>query len=253
MAGRKESIGGLRQARRFARSGGFPLSGTGCRLAIDALQVRVGHLGLPGTLAGPAAALGVVLFAHGSGSSRLSPRNRSVADALHRHGLATLLFDLLDEDEAGDRRRVFDIGLLAARLVDAMDWLASDDAPRLPGAVAGAAVGLFGASTGAAAALRAAALRPDRVAAVVSRGGRPDLAGDALAAVRAPTLLIVGGDDRDVLILNRAALAELRCEKRLEVIPGATHLFEEPGTLDTVAQLAGAWFERHLAQGTDTP
>jgi len=220
---------------------------------MDALALRVGPHGLAGTLACPRAARGVVLFAHGSGSSRLSPRNRSVAAVLHRHGLATLLFDLLDEDEAQDRRRVFDIELLAARLVQAIDWLASDDAPRLPGAIGRARVGLFGASTGAAAALRAAAAQPGRVAAVVSRGGRADLAGDALRSVRAPTLLIVGGDDTEVLALNRAALAELRCEKRLEVIPGATHLFEEPGTLDAVAQFAGAWFECHLGPTTHTP
>jgi len=220
---------------------------------MDAMALRVGPRGLAGTLACPGAARGVVLFAHGSGSSRLSPRNRSVAAVLHRHGLATLLFDLLDEDEALDRRRVFDIELLAARLVQAIDWLASDDAPCLPGAIGRAAVGLFGASTGAAAALRAAAAQPDRVAAVVSRGGRADLAGDALHRVRAPTLLIVGGDDTEVLALNRAALAELRCEKRLEVIRGATHLFEEPGTLDAVAQFAGAWFEHHLGPATHTP
>ena len=222
------------------------------RAAVNAVEVLVGPRGLAGTLACPAAARGVVLFAHGSGSSRSSPRNRSVAAVLHDHHVATLLFDLLDEDEARDRRRVFDIELLAARLVEAVDWLESDDAPRLPGDIAHAAVGLFGASTGAAAALRAAAAQPGRVAAVVSRGGRADLAGAALAVVRAPTLLIVGGDDTEVLALNRAALAELRCEKRLEVIPGATHLFEEPGTLDAVARLAGAWFERHLGTATDT-
>jgi putative phosphoribosyl transferase len=220
---------------------------------MDTFELRVGSRGLAGTLACPGAARGVVLFAHGSGSSRLSPRNRAVARALHRHGLATLLFDLLDEDEALDRRHVFDIELLAARLLDAIDWLASDDSPRLPAAVGHAGVGLFGASTGAAAALCAAATRPGGVAAVVSRGGRADLAGDALRSVRAPTLLIVGGDDTEVLALNRAALAELRCEKRLEVIPGATHLFEEPGTLDAVAQLAGVWFERHLGPATHTP
>jgi putative phosphoribosyl transferase len=225
---------------------------TTVHVAVDAMTVRVGPRGLAGTLACPGGARGVVLFAHGSGSSRFSPRNRSVADALHRHRLATLLFDLLDDDEAQDRRRVFDIELLATRLREAIDWLASDDAPRLPGAIGRAGVGLFGASTGAAAALRAAAAQPDRVAAVVSRGGRADLAGDALTGVRAPTLLIVGGDDTEVLALNRAALAELRCEKRLEVIPGATHLFEEPGTLDAVARLAGAWFERHLGPATDT-
>lgn len=207
-------------------------------------EVRIGPRGLPGTLAWPAPARALVLFAHGSGSSRLSPRNRFVAERLHAHGLATLLFDLLDDVEASDRRRVFDIGLLAARLGEALDWLGSDDAPRLPGEIGRRPLGLFGASTGAAAALCAAAERPARVAAVVSRGGRGDLAGAALARVRAPTLLIVGSADREVLALNRAVLDELRCEKRLELIAGATHLFEEAGALEAVAGLAGRWFEQ---------
>jgi putative phosphoribosyl transferase len=204
--------------------------------------VRVGPLRLPGTLAMPPSAAAVVLFAHGSGSSRHSPRNRAVAQALHERGLGTLLFDLLDEDEALDRHRVFDIALLAERLVQAIDWIdarADLHAPQL---------GLFGASTGAAAALVASVQRSARVGAVVSRGGRPDLAGPWLARVRAPTLLIVGGDDDAVLALNRDALRRLTCEARLEVVAGATHLFEEPGTLQAAAGLAGDWFTRHLTR-----
>jgi pimeloyl-ACP methyl ester carboxylesterase len=202
--------------------------------------VRVGPLRLPGGLTVPDHAAAVVLFAHGSGSSRHSPRNRAVAQALQERGLATLLFDLLDESEAADRRRVFDISLLAERLVQAIDWVAARaDLPA-------AKLGLFGASTGAAAALVACVQRPARVGAVVSRGGRPDLAGPWLARVRAPTLLIVGGDDDAVLELNREALRSLTCEAQLEVVPGATHLFEEPGTLQAAATLAGDWFARHL-------
>jgi pimeloyl-ACP methyl ester carboxylesterase len=186
----------------------------------------------------------VVLFAHGSGSSRHSRRNRHVAALLNEAKLATLLLDLLTvEEEAVDMRTAhlrFDIGLLAGRLIVATDWLTREpDTQRLP-------VGYFGASTGAAAALVAAAERPDVVDAVVSRGGRPDLAGPALPLVRAPTLLIVGGDDVTVLELNRQALAQLRAEKELVIIPGATHLFEEPGALDEVARLARDWFERYL-------
>jgi putative phosphoribosyl transferase len=208
---------------------------------MESNEVAVGRAGLAGRLELPASARGMVVFAHGSGSSRMSPRNRFVAGVLHAIGLATLTFDLLDEDEAADRRKVFDIPLLAARAADALDWLAqrSDTAP-LP-------TGLFGASTGAAAALCAATARPGRVRALVSRGGRPDLARDCLAAVDAPTLLIVGGNDAEVLRLNREALRAMHCRKRLEVVPGASHLFEEPGALDTVAHLAGSWFETHLA------
>lgn len=202
--------------------------------------VHVGPLRLPGGLTVPTDAAAVVLFAHGSGSSRHSPRNRAVAQALQQRGLATLLFDLLDESEASDRRRVFDIALLAERLVQAIDWAAArTDLPA-------AKLGLFGASTGAAAALVACVLRQTRVGAVVSRGGRPDLAGPWLTRVRAPTLLIVGGDDDVVLELNREALRSLTCEAQLEVVPGATHLFEEPGTLQAAATLAGGWFVRHL-------
>jgi dienelactone hydrolase len=186
----------------------------------------------------------VVLFAHGSGSSRHSPRNRHVARLLNEAQLATLLIDLLTPDEeAVDLRTAhlrFDIGLLAERLVGAADWLTQHpDTRELP-------IGCFGASTGAAAALVAAAERPEAVAAVVSRGGRPDLAGAALGRVRAPTLLIVGGNDFQVIELNRAAFAELRCEKQVLIVPGATHLFEEPGALDEVASRACAWFQRHL-------
>jgi len=205
-----------------------------------ASEVRIPPLWLEGTLALPAGACAVVAFAHGSGSSRLSPRNRRVAAALNERGLGTLLFDLLTEAEAVDR--VFDIPLLAARLLDATRWLGEQPETR------GLAIGYFGASTGAAAALVAAARSELDVGAVVSRGGRPDLAGSELARVRAPTLLIVGGRDAAVLDLNRAALAALRCEKELAIVPGATHLFEEPGALDEVIELAGSWFAAHLAE-----
>ncbi len=181
---------------------------------------------------------GIVLFAHGSGSSRLSPRNMMVAGALQQAGLATLLFDLLTDAEAARRSNVFDIGLLAERLDQAADWIGQSLARGLP-------LGLFGASTGAAAALVTAAARSD-VRAVVSRGGRPDLAADALARVTAPTLLIVGGADPAVLDLNRQAQRQMRCVSRLEVVPHATHLFEEPGALETVTDLARAWFEKYL-------
>jgi dienelactone hydrolase len=197
-----------------------------------------GNLGIPGD------ARGVVLFAHGSGSGRHSPRNRYVAEALREAGLATLLIDLLTvEEEEVDmqtRHLRFDIGLLAERLAGATDWLARNPETRnLP-------VGYFGSSTGAGAALVAAAERPEEIGAVVSRGGRPDLAGDALPRVAAPTLLIVGGNDQPVIGMNREALAQMRAEKRLEVVPGATHLFEEPGKLEEVARLAAEWFVRYL-------
>ena len=198
---------------------------------------------LAGTLAVPEDAPGIVLFAHGAGSSRLSPRNRYVAGVLRERGLGTLLFDLLTEAEEADRGNVFDIELLAGRLVAATRWL--DERPE----TRGRRVGYFGASTGAGAALVAAARSPERVSAVVSRGGRPDLAGDALASVRAPTLLIVGGEDTPVIAMNEDALAALTAEKRLEIVPGATHLFEEPGTLEAAAGLAADWFERHLGTG----
>ncbi len=208
------------------------------------VSVPIEGVVLDGSLGVPDGARGVVLFAHGSGSSRHSPRNRYVADELRRGGLATLLVDLLtpDEEVRDDRTRElrFDIGLLADRLVGAIGWLAREEATRqLP-------VGLFGASTGGGAALVAAALEPERVGAVVSRGGRPDLAGKALAIVRAPTLLIVGERDEPVVELNEQAMAQLRSRVRLEIIPGATHLFEEPGALEMVAQLATDWFRQNL-------
>jgi dienelactone hydrolase len=203
-------------------------------------DVTVGGHALPGLLTLPAGSTGLVVFAHGSGSSRSSPRNQQVARAVEAAGMGTLLFDLLHEDEARDRRRVFDIPLLAERVVDAIAWCDGEaDLRTRP-------IGLFGASTGAAAALVAAARRPERVAAVVSRGGRPDLAMPVLAEVRAPTLLIVGGADTEVLAMNRDALARLAAPKALEVVPGATHLFEEPGTLEAMTAHAVAWFERHL-------
>lgn len=205
-------------------------------------QVSIGRMGLQGELGLPDNAVGLVVFAHGSGSSRLSPRNRFVAETLHRRSLATLLFDLLTDAEAADRANVFNIGLLANRLVQAVDW--SHKQPRL----LGLPIGLFGASTGAAAALVTAAERPQEVSAVVSRGGRPDLALPELERVRAPTLLIVGAADLDVLQLNRQAYARLGCEKRLELVPRATHLFEEAGALERVAEVARDWFVGHLAK-----
>jgi putative phosphoribosyl transferase len=197
---------------------------------------------LPGRLAVPDGAHGLVVFAHGSGSSRNSPRNRYVADVLTDAGVGTMLFDLLTPLEEADRANVFDIGLLARRLVDVTDWVRGEPA------VAGLPVGYFGASTGAAAALWAAA-EPGHggIAAVVSRGGRPDLAGARLAGVHAPTLLLVGGDDTAVLELNQQAQARLRCESRVVVVPHATHLFSEPGALEAVAALARGWFTHHLA------
>ncbi len=185
-------------------------------------------------------ARGVVIFAHGSGSSRLSPRNQQVARALSDAGVTTLLFDLLTEAEAADRSNVFDIDLLARRLVDAVDWVATQPA------LAPLPIGLFGASTGAAAALKAAAARPQAVRAVVSRGGRPDLAGEALSQVRAPTLLIVGGNDEPVLGWNREAAERMGGSVRVTVIPGAAHLFEESGAMDQVTSLAAAWFAERM-------
>ncbi|PYC69371.1 hydrolase [Micromonospora arborensis] len=209
------------------------------------VTIPVGDAQLPADLMLPAQPGGVVLFAHGSGSSRHSPRNVAVARALNGRGLGTVLVDLLspveDEIDARTAELRFDIGLLASRLAGIVDWLAvqrpAGDVP----------IGLFGASTGAAAALVAAVSRADRVGAVVSRGGRPDLAGDALAQVRTPTLLLVGGLDEEVITLNKRALAELGEVGELRVIPGATHLFEEPGTLEQVADEAGTWFTTHLA------
>jgi len=207
------------------------------------MVIKTGPLPFAADVAVPHAARGIVVFAHGSGSSRLSPRNRHVAAQLNTAGLATVLFDLLTEEEAEDRRNVFDIALLGRRMAEAVVE-AHEQYPRLP-------VGLFGASTGAAAALHAAARHEDIVRAVVSRGGRPDLALDVLDRVRAPTLLIVGGWDEPVIDMNRAALAALRCVKHLEIVPGATHLFEEPGTLDRVVMLAIDWFRQHLKAETE--
>ncbi len=211
---------------------------------IRAVRMPAGQAVLQGDLIVPAGARAVVLFAHGSGSSRRSPRNRAVAEALRAGGMATLLMDLLTMDEeAVDVRTAhlrFDIPFLAARLAAATDWVQAD--PEMTGV----RLGYFGASTGAAAALLAAVERPQVVGAIVSRGGRPDLAGPALPRVAAPTLLIVGGHDHVVIKMNRDALAQMRVEAHVEIVPGAGHLFEEPGTLEQVAALARAWFERYL-------
>jgi putative phosphoribosyl transferase len=214
-------------------------------LAVDeAVSIPSGSVGLDGNLVIPESASGIVIFAHGSGSSRHSRRNRYVASALQAEGLGTLLMDLLTPDEealdAHSGHLRFDIDLLAERVIAATDWLLALPEARTQ------RLGYFGASTGAAAALVAAAARPKDVAAVVSRGGRPDLAGDDLPKVLAPTLLVVGGDDTLVLRLNQDALAALRVEAKLEVVPGATHLFEEPGALEAVAHLAGRWFAKYL-------
>src|ERR687894_2524974 len=211
----------------------------------SSVKVSTGLVVLEGNLGIPDGARGIVLFAHGSGSGRHSPRNRYVARMLRQANLATLLIDLLTaEEETIDlytRHLRFDIGLLAERLVGATDWLTEDPETR------DLRIGYFGASTGAGAALVAAAGLPEAVGAVVSRGGRPDLAGDALPLVRVPTLLIVGGNDVPVIGMNTEALERLRAEKRLEVVAGATHLFEEPGALEEVARLAAPWFARYLA------
>ncbi|WP_283139878.1 phosphoribosyltransferase family protein [Rhizohabitans arisaemae] len=231
--GDAEVVDLLRRAAAFAHK-----NETGHHLR--EVEVDVGGVQLPGQLALPEDATGIVVFVHGSGSGRHSPRNRHVAGRLNRAGLATLLFDLLTPEEELDRRNVFDIGLLSRRTVEATGWL-----NRVP-ETAGLPLGYFGASTGAAAALCAAADLGDDIAAVVSRGGRPDLAEPRLDAVRAPTLLIVGGRDELVLELNRAARKHLRCESGLEIVPGATHLFAEPGALEQVAALARDWFAGHF-------
>jgi putative phosphoribosyl transferase len=210
------------------------------------IEIPSGRRRLSGILHVARGAVGVVAFAHGSGSGRFSPRNQFVARVLQEADLATLLLDLLEEEEAEDREKVFDIELLAERLQSAADWLRQEPATRA------LRLGYFGASTGAGAALVAAARNPASVGAVVSRGGRPDLAHAYLPAVQAPTLLIVGGNDDVVIELNEQALRLLRCPKDLVVIPGATHLFEEPGTLEEVARLAKKWFVRHLAP-VDSP
>jgi putative phosphoribosyl transferase len=202
--------------------------------------VHVGPAQLEGVLAWRGQPHGLVLFAHGSGSGRYSPRNNFVADGLRAAGCATLLLDLLQADEEDDRSKVFDIPLLAQRLMEAANWTQTRDT------LAALPLGLFGASTGAGAALVAAAELPQRVAAVVSRGGRPDLAGEALERVSAPTLLIVGSRDTPVIALNRDAAARIPAYKELVIVPGASHLFEEPGTLEQVRQLAATWFASHL-------
>jgi len=206
----------------------------------DEVTLTAGSIELTGHLMIPAGAAGIAVFVHGSGSSRHSPRNQLVASALTTAGLGTLLFDLLSPAEELDRARVFDISLLASRLAAATDWLRGQPS------AAGARIGYFGASTGAAAALWVAAEPSAEIGAIVSRGGRPDLAGSRLASVRAPTLLIVGGNDEPVLGLNREAQRRLRCHNRLQVVEGATHLFEEPGALENVARLASDWFTEHL-------
>lgn len=208
---------------------------------MSAVHIPAGKAELDGELILPPSAKGVVLFAHGSGSSRFSPRNTYVAEVLQQQGIGTLLFDLLTRGEDRDYEMRFDIALLTQRLLSATAWLQSNPVTQQ------LSLGYFGASTGAAAALQAAAQMEDRIAAVVSRGGRPDLAGaDALSRVTAPTLLIVGAADYEVIGLNRQAYALLDCEKELTLIPGATHLFEEPGTLELAASAAAEWFARHL-------
>ena len=208
------------------------------------VHVGIGSVTLDGNLLVPSGASGIVLFAHGSGSSRFSSRNRYVASTLREGNLGTLLIDLLTpREEARDNLTAelrFDIGMLADRLAGTVEWLRSQTE------LSGKRIGLFGTSTGGGAALVAAAARPKLIQAIVSRGGRPDLAGDALPHVEAPTLLIVGGDDTPVIAMNRRAYNQMHCERRMEIVPGATHLFEEPGTLETVAALARGWFTRHL-------
>ena len=205
------------------------------------VEIPCGSHTLAGILHIPVSARGIVAFAHGSGSGRLSPRNQFVAQTLQQAGIGTLLLDLLEEEEADDREKVFDIPLLADRLETAGNWLTEQHE------LASLRLGYFGASTGAAAALVAAAHQPEMVRAVVSRGGRPDLASDDLPAVKAPTLLIVGGDDDVVIGLNEQAAARLSCPHKLAIIPGATHLFPEPGALEEVSRLAAEWFRKHLA------
>lgn len=203
-------------------------------------EVLIGAMRLPGHLVIPEYAKGIVIFAHGSGSSRFSQRNRTVAATLNNEQFGSLLFDLLTADEESDRENVFDIAMLADRLNDAKWWLANfPSAENQP-------LGFFGASTGAGAALLAAAQSPEKISAIVSRGGRPDLAGDALWSVLAPTLLLVGGADDYVIELNKKALAQMRCVSSLKIIPGATHLFPEPGALESVSLHATAWFQAHL-------
>jgi putative phosphoribosyl transferase len=206
------------------------------------VTIRCGHVRLGGQLGVPSSPLGVAVFAHGSGSGRFSPRNTFVASWLQQGRVATLLIDLLTPDEAEDRRKIFDIDLLADRILSAKVWLEQDDRTR------GLGIGYFGASTGAGAALQAAARDPSSIRAIVSRGGRPDLAEQYLPSVTAPTLLIVGGNDKPVIEMNRTAYRLLSCPKRLMIVPGASHLFEETGTLEEVARQALDWFQLHFYQ-----
>lgn len=228
--------------RLLARAAALAGAPAGDTVANDPeVLVQAGPVLLPGSLTLPEDPAGIVVFVHGSGSSRHSPRNRYVASVLNDRGIATLLFDLLTPDEEHDRRLVFDIELLAERLGDATAWVREYES------TAGLPVCYFGASTGGGAALAAAAAPGAEIAAIVSRGGRPDLAGAKLPLVTAPTLLIVGGADTEVLELNRFAQSQMHATTRLEIVPGATHLFEEPGALETVARLAAAWFGDHLS------
>lgn len=225
-----------------------PVSPVRTKSLVEAREVRIPPVGLAGTLNLPSAPAALIVFAHGSGSSRFSPRNILVAEGLNEEGMATLLFDLLTMAEERDRANVFNIPLLAERLIDAVHWIETQ--PEL----AQRPLGLFGASTGAAAALVAAAKLGDRIGAVVSRGGRPDLAGATLEKVRAATLLIVGGVDYGVIELNEQALERLAPPKALEIVPGASHLFPEPGALEAVIGHAAGWFSRHLDLGrAETP
>lgn len=208
----------------------------------EIVRIRADGVELEGALAGLGVSTGLVLFAHGSGSSRFSPRNNFVAGVLRKAGLATLLIDLLTKDEDTDYERRFDIDLLAGRLAGATTWLTDDSRTR------DLRVGYFGASTGAAAALQAAVLAKTPIGAIVSRGGRPDLADAYLAKVSSPTLLIVGGLDDAVIELNRMAYSKMKCEKKMVIVPGATHLFEEPGTLEEVAAIAADWFKKYLTK-----
>jgi putative phosphoribosyl transferase len=206
----------------------------------EQLNVEIGRRQLPGFLAAPKGATGLIIFVHGSGSGRFSPRNAHAANVLQGRGFATLLFDLLTPEESDDRRNIFDITLLARRIEEAIDWAHQDQR------TAGLSIGLFGASTGAGGAIVAAARRRGDVAAIVSRGGRPDLAGEALGRLTVPILLIVGGNDHTAIALNEEAQRRLSCENRLLIVPGATHLFDEPATLDEALDAATDWFELHL-------
>lgn len=210
------------------------------KLSTQAIQIPVSDARLPGDLTLPEGAKGIVIFSHGSGSSRKSPRNRYVAEQLQESGMATLLLDLLTEREDEVYETRFDIDFLSSRLAEVAQWAMENPSTR------GLNVGFFGASTGAASALRVAAELGESVKAVVSRGGRPDLAGGALGSVTAPTLFIVGGLDFGVIELNQAAFEQLKCTKKMTIVPGATHLFEEPGKLEEAARLAGEWFEEYL-------